>query len=297
MAWMDQLSALVDSVLGVIFPRCCDFCDGPLDDDPSIPICTECRSTIQRLPERVCERCGLPLAGAREPERPAGRPDALGAEARSEEQATAPMRVSSPELHRHWIEPVSETCPACILDPPPYHRARFSVIHEGRIREALAGFKYSGKLFMRRSLSELLFEGFRAGYCDAHFDMVVAVPVHGRKLRSRGFNQTILLASDLARRIRVPLHRRVLLKTRPTKAQVGLSRAERIRNLAGSFDVPDPRRVADSSILLVDDVSTTGTTIREAASALRSAGARRIDAMVLAARLAKDAAGPGPESM
>ncbi len=244
MAWLDQLSALGDSVLRVVFPECCDFCNGPLDYNASIPLCRGCLSTIQRIPEPVCDRCGF-------------------------------------SIPREWQ---SDTCPTCVLDPPPFHRAGFAVIYEGQVRQALSRFKYSGNLHLRRSLSELLFEGFQARYPAADFDLVVPVPVHWRKLRSRGFNQALLLASDLARRIRVPVSPRVLVKTRETRAQVGLSRAERITNLAGSFGVSHPRNVADRQILLVDDVSTTGTTIREAASVLKSAGARTTDVMVLAAR-------------
>ncbi|MEW6349929.1 MAG: ComF family protein [Thermodesulfobacteriota bacterium] len=297
MRWLDQLSALGDSVLGVVFPQYCDFCNGPLDDDPSIPLCNECQAGIERIPEPVCDRCGLPLPPVRAFTQLDRGPDGVCVEVRAEEEAAGTTPVPPEQSDQSVYGPARATCPACILAPPPYHRAGFSVVYAGLVKEGVARFKYNGRLHLRRSLSELLLEGFGARYSPMDFDFVVPVPVHWKKLRTRGFNPALLLASDLASRIRLPLHRRVLLKTRHTKAQVGLSRAERIRNLAGSFGVSDARQVSGRRILLVDDVSTTGTTIREAATVLTSAGAARVDVLALAARFTGGTPGrPSPKA-
>ncbi len=104
-------------------------------------------------------------------------------------------------------------------------------------------------------------------------DAVVPVPLHPRRLRSRGFNPAVALAREVARARATPLRARALRRTRDTPSQTGLDRAARARNLAGAFAA---RRPVSGCILLVDDVVTTGATLAAAARALRGAGAERV---------------------
>jgi ComF family protein len=112
-------------------------------------------------------------------------------------------------------------------------------------------------------------------------DLVVPVPLHPRRLRERGFNPAALLAQALARAAQAPCAPVALERRRDTRSQTTLSRAERRRNVAGAFAA---RRPAPPRVWLVDDVATTGSTLAEAAAALRRAGAREVVGVCLAWR-------------
>ncbi len=112
-------------------------------------------------------------------------------------------------------------------------------------------------------------------------DVVVPVPLHERRLRERGFNQSLELARGLAGRTGIGLAATALSRLRDTVPQARLERAERLLNLKGAF-AADPRQVAGRRVLLVDDVSTTGATLVECTAALLAAGAATVDVAVLA---------------
>lgn len=116
---------------------------------------------------------------------------------------------------------------------------------------------------------------------DEHFDLVMAVPMHWLKRWARGFNQAELLAKPVAHRLGVPLARN-LKRRKLGKSQAGLDFADRMTNLKNAFYLRHPEQLAGRRILLVDDVFTTGATLRSAASLLKQAGARRVCALALA---------------
>ena len=116
---------------------------------------------------------------------------------------------------------------------------------------------------------------------DERFDLVLAMPMHWLKRWHRGFNQAELLAKPIARRLNVPLAGN-LKRKRLGKAQAGLDFAERMSNLKDAFRVRRPHQIAGKRILLVDDVLTTGATLRSAATVLKDAGARRVCVLALA---------------
>ena len=119
---------------------------------------------------------------------------------------------------------------------------------------------------------------------DAAPDLVVPVPLHPRRLRARGFNPALVVARAVARTAAAPLAATALERVRDTPSQTGLSAAERRRNVRGALRA---RRAVPARVWLVDDVITTGATLREAARALRAAGARTVVA-VCAARTPRD---------
>ncbi len=111
-------------------------------------------------------------------------------------------------------------------------------------------------------------------------DLVMPVPMHSTRKRSRGFNQSELLAAPIAARLSVRLEKAMMKKTRHTTPQSALSHAERIENAKGAYQVAAD--LAGKSILLVDDVVTTGATLSECALALRRAGAKHVYALAFA---------------
>ena len=115
-------------------------------------------------------------------------------------------------------------------------------------------------------------------------DLLTPVPLHYRRLVSRGFNQSAWLAAEVARNSDVPLCVDAMKRIRATPSQAGLAARARKRNVAGAFKVRKSRRkrVEDKRVILIDDVLTTGATLTACTRALKQAGAARVDVLVLA---------------
>lgn len=113
-------------------------------------------------------------------------------------------------------------------------------------------------------------------------DLVMPIPLHRSRLHFRGFNQALLLAAPIARRFSVTLCYDNLYRIRPTRPQVELSGMDRVRNVAGAFGLMRPQMVENTTILLIDDVFTTGATMNECARVLKHAGAVQVKALTLA---------------
>ena len=114
------------------------------------------------------------------------------------------------------------------------------------------------------------------------FDFMVPIPLHPTRKRERGYNQSFLLASQLSRIFNINLNINLLIKTKNTKNQSLLSKKERWTNITGAFKIKSPNEVNNKSILLIDDLLTTGATSSEAAKALKSAGAKTVGVFTLA---------------
>jgi len=129
-----------------------------------------------------------------------------------------------------------------------------------------------------------MIETFDRHFEPHEFELIVPVPIHPKRLLQRGFNQTVVMAERLSVASGIPLDRRSLRKIKDTPPQVGLPRPERIKNLKGSFGVRRSDRIRDSRVLIVDDVATTGSTIREASKTVMRARAASADVLVLTLR-------------
>lgn len=139
--------------------------------------------------------------------------------------------------------------------------------------------KYRGQLATGRVLGTLLADRIAGVGLHREVDLIVPVPLHAARHAERGFNQSCEIARQLGRRLRVPVDERLASRRRPTPPQVGLPLAERQRNLAGAFCA---RAVPGLRVAIVDDVTTTGATLRELAGALLGAGAAAVDAWCVA---------------
>ncbi len=119
-----------------------------------------------------------------------------------------------------------------------------------------------------------------AAIINGDYDYIVPVPLHKAKLKERGFNQSLLIANEVARSIGAPVCEEMLLRHRYTKTQTRLNRKQRLANVAEAFSVNE--RVRDKKILLIDDVITTGATLNTCARLLKAEGARVVDIAAVA---------------
>lgn len=148
-------------------------------------------------------------------------------------------------------------------------------IYEGVLKEAIHLLKFNKHRRLAKPLARLL-----ADLDLPEADVIVPVPMHIRQLRQREFNQTALIARHLGKLILVPLMIDGLKKVRDTAAQIDVDRKERLRNLKKAFAASDS--VTGKRIILVDDVVTTGATVRECARVLAKSGAIEITVIALA---------------
>ncbi|MEZ4599796.1 MAG: ComF family protein [Syntrophotaleaceae bacterium] len=170
-------------------------------------------------------------------------------------------------------------CQSCLLDPPSFAMVNSVGLYEDSLRQAIHRFKYRGVFSLDRPLGILLAAALESLGPDPAPDLLIPVPLHASRLRQRGYNQSLLLARVLGRRWKKPVPTRLLVRKRPTMPQQGLKAADRLRNLKGAFEVRFP--IDGQSVLLIDDVMTTGATARECARTLLKAGAREVSVAVL----------------
>jgi ComF family protein len=116
----------------------------------------------------------------------------------------------------------------------------------------------------------------------AEYSLLIPVPLHVKRLRERGFNQSLLLADKLGKKHKLPVSFSLLKRHKFTLTQTGLNKTEREENIKGAFVVTDKKKVSDENIILVDDVYTTGATINECAKTLLKTGAQKVAVLTLA---------------
>lgn len=169
-----------------------------------------------------------------------------------------------------------------MADPPVYDRARVVARYGGVMRDLVHDLKFRDRHESMAQFGRWLVHAGRSILPEA--DIVVPVPLYALRLWSRRFNQSALLARAVSRVSTVPHDPFVLARIRRTESQVGLSAAQRKRNVRAAFAVPEKRRaaVAGKRVVLVDDVITTGATANACARALKRAGAVHVDVLALA---------------
>jgi ComF family protein len=161
--------------------------------------------------------------------------------------------------------------------------ARAATLYEtgGTMREAILLFKHGRRVSLARHLGRLMAEAADGLFGPRQFDLLIPVPLHTRRERERGFNQAALLAKELARAWPLRVGHGLLQRVRATEAQSG-GREAREANVKGAFVVAHPDQVEGRSLLIIDDVLTTGATVNECAKTLLAAGAAEVAVYTLA---------------
>jgi competence protein ComFC len=174
---------------------------------------------------------------------------------------------------------VEKMCEGCISTPPSYVALRSWAAYAGPLRQAILRLKFQRDIAMGEILSRPLVTCL--GKLNWPVDLVVPVPASLARLKKRGYNQVSLLARPVGLGLNIPYRSQALRKVRETRSQVGLTAEERRLNVKDVFQA-EQRTVKGRTVLVVDDITTTGSTIEECAKALCRAGARQVYGLTLA---------------
>jgi ComF family protein len=230
------------SLFSLLFPSDCRICQTPLTTIASLPVCEPCLARIVPLDGLLCRVCGEKLFSS---------------------------YTDSPE---------GALCGICRRVQPHFRRAVAYGAYEGALRDVIHLFKYHGVRPTGKLLGKLLNQAAEVMELPDSV-MVVPVPLWSGKRHSRGFNQAEAIARSFLifqSSSSIQLDTSVLVRTRETASQTGLTRHQRRANVRGAFAVVKPEKVRGRSVLVVDDVMTTGTTAGECARVLRRAGAKEV---------------------
>jgi ComF family protein len=240
--WARLLARPLRALSGVIYPPLCLVCDADLEHADE-NFCATCLAEMISVGDPACRRCA--------------------------------SRVG----------PFVDTSDGCLACGRQHHRFDAAVrlgIYEGKLRETCLSFKSVHNELLGPALTRL-FLRYQGDFLQSvGADMIVAVPLHFVRHFHRGFNQAESLARCLAAELQLPHRSRILKRVRMTRPQSELKRDERRENVHGAFRARPAADLKGATVLLVDDILTTGATCSDAARALKLAGAARVVVAVVA---------------
>jgi len=193
-----------------------------------------------------------------------------------EKMLTLQGACSCCEICGKYLENGETLCKDCRDQKPSFDIARAVGPYDECYRIATKVLKFMGKKYLAPRMGDMMARQVLAEPRFMPIDLIVPVPISRGNLKQRGFNQTELLGRQISKRLNIPMDPHVIHRVKETPSQVELSREEREKNLLFAFEIKDPQKVYRKSILLVDDVYTTGSTSRECTRVLLNAGASRV---------------------
>jgi ComF family protein len=241
------MRSLLQKLFQFFLPSQCACCERFLGEAEQ-GLCSDCLSRVRWIEPPFCTVCGVPFI--------------------------------SPEAGLH-------PCGTCRSRPRHFTTARALGYYVGPLQEIIHRWKYQGRLSLTPLLGRWMSEGLSRFWEPDSLELLIPVPLHTERLRDRGFNQSLLLVRAVSRHTGIPFARALLQKRRATVPQIHLSGRERERAVKGTYEVVRKDRLKGGSILLVDDVYTTGATVNECARVLVKAGANRVEVLTLAHAIRK----------
>jgi ComF family protein len=237
------VTAVLTALAELLFPSLCLSCGQILTKRKRHSFCADCYSGIRFITAPLCPVCGIPYPAEESPD---------------------------------------HTCGDCLLKKRNIGAARSLGVYESVLLDAIHSFKYGGNLTLGEKLGRLMADHDYPSFQIGDYTLIVPVPLHLRRLRQRGFNQSVVLAREIATRHGIAMEFCALKRIVDTESQAGLKKEERRANIRKAFSIPEPGRVSGKHVLLVDDVYTTGSTLGECARTLLKGGAESVGALTLA---------------
>lgn len=240
---------LLRSLLDVFYPPRCLLCRAFLGDhwveieNRRILICPECLDRFRAIGSPLCPVCSRPFFQTADGD---------------------------------------HLCEDCLRKRPLFEALFAPYSYEDPLMTAIYQFKYGKKAIVSDSLGPLLAQFSLKRFAHRSDLLVMPVPLHPKRLREREFNQSLLLARHVAAALGAELNFLSLRRIKHTAPQMGLGKDERRKNLRGAFKVAKPEEIKRRSVLLVDDVATTGNTLNECARALKRNGCKEVYCLVMA---------------
>ena len=177
----------------------------------------------------------------------------------------------------------NDICLKCSATPPAFDLARSVLRFDEHSKKLIHALKYHDSTFVAANFAKIIFNMHKDLVADA--DFIIPVPMHKWKRLFRLYNQSQILASEIAYLSGKKMVPDILLKTKHTKSQTGLSKKHREENLKGSINVMKNDKIKGSNIVLVDDVMTTGSTVHLCSQKLKKAGAKSVNVICIARTL------------
>ncbi len=182
----------------------------------------------------------------------------------------------------------AKLCGDCLQHPPSFKQSFIPYSYEHPVDYLIQQFKYNhcraSSHVLASLLGDFLHQAYSASSSPCLPEMIIPTPLHWQRRFSRGFNQTMIIACELALRLNIPVQKDLVQRSRHTLMQKGLSRKERITNMKGAFCIRPAKQASleNKVVAVLDDVVTTTTTIREISRTLKKAGAAEIHIWALA---------------
>ena len=236
---------MLEKILDFIWPRTCEVCRRPVDR-PGRHFCSDCLNRLPFTPtDGCCRRCGR----------------------------------AAEKLDGEFL------CEDCRTYKPSFDRAASALSFEGDARAAMNAFKFENHLWLRDDLVDWIEGVVRARFKVEEIDLILPMPSTLWHRLDRGYNQCAYLAKSLAKRLGKPYETSVLRRKGNPKKQGRLTEEERRTNVIGTFAVRKPAVIRDKTVMVVDDIMTTGSTLSECAAELKRSGASRVWCVTLARSL------------
>lgn len=237
------LNNIFSCISSVIFPMDCCVCGKYCSN----AICDSCWNDVILITDLACRKCSKPYFNQ--------------------------------YLYEEGVELICEECCENALF---FERALAYGVYQDVLIKIIHEFKFNNKPYIGKHLSYKLAKLIENEDDFRNADLIISVPLHRNKERKRGYNQSYLLAKELSKIMKIKLLKDVLYKVKDTESQSLKSMKERRKNIRGSFLIKNEGKIKEKSVILVDDVLTTGSTVNECSRILRHAGAKKVYVLTVA---------------